>query len=122
MKQNCSHSIMTKRFPFSVNWIPHAGLLCLAGAVVATGQNMPVGNADRGEKFFQTSCAICHSTSLGPGNSLIIKQGPTLLGVMGRKAATSPHFNYTQALVGSGLVWNAATLNRFLTDPMKAIP
>jgi glucose/arabinose dehydrogenase/cytochrome c2 len=111
---------MTKRF--LLNWIPGAGLACVAGAIVATGQNMPVGNADRGRQFFQISCAICHSTGLGPGNTLIIKQGPTLLGVVGRKAGTSPHFNSTQALVDSGLVWNAATLNRFLTDPMKAIP
>ena len=41
---------------------------------------------------------------------------------MGRKAATSPHFNYTQALKDSGLVWNAATLDHFLTSPMTAVP
>ena len=83
---------------------------------------MPAGNRERGQQFFQASCFVCHSTSLGPGNTLVIKQGPTLLGVIGRKAGSSPHFNYTQALKDSGLVWNPATLDHFLTDPMKAVP
>jgi hypothetical protein len=103
-------------------WTPVAGLFCVATVTVATAQNTPAGNLERGQHFFQSACAICHSTSLGPGNTLIIKQGPTLLGVMGRKAGTSPHFNYSQALKDSGLVWNAAALEHFLTDPMKAVP
>ncbi|HEV7928272.1 MAG TPA: PQQ-dependent sugar dehydrogenase [Verrucomicrobiae bacterium] len=112
---------MTKRFLLSVRWASAAGLLFLAGAAVATAQNAAVGDAERGQKFFQVACAICHSPALGPDNTLIIKQGPTLLGVMGRKAGTSPHFNYTQALKDSGLVWDAAALDRFLTDPAKAV-
>jgi hypothetical protein len=59
---------------------------------------------------------------LGPDNTLIIKQGLTLLAVLGRKAATGPHFNYTRSLKDSGFVWDAATLDRFLTDPSKAVP
>jgi glucose/arabinose dehydrogenase len=110
------------RLPLLQKWILASSLFFLAGATFVTAQNMPVGNAERGQQFFQTTCAICHSASLGPGNSLIIKQGPTLLGVMGRTAGTSPHFNYTQALKDSGLVWDAATLDHFLTDPMKAVP
>lgn len=96
--------------------------MCVAGVSVATAQNMPAGHPERGQQFFQASCTVCHSTSLGPGNTLVIKQGPTLLAVMGRKAGSSPHFNYTQALKDSGLVWNAASLDHFLTDPMKAVP
>ena len=108
---------MKKRFPLSIA----ASLLCVAGVSVASAQNTP-GNAERGQQFFQASCAVCHTTSLGPGNTLVIKQGPTLLAVMGRKAGNSPHFNYTQALKDSGMVWNPATLDHFLTDPMKAVP
>jgi hypothetical protein len=113
---------MKKRFPLAIRWLPAASLLCGVGMSVATGQDMPTGNPERGQQFFQASCAVCHSTTLGPGNTLVIKQGPTLLGLMGRKAGTSPHFNYTQALKDSGSVWNAATLDHFLTDPMKAVP
>ena len=53
---------------------------------------------------------------------MVIKQGPTLVGVMGRKAGTSPHFGFTQALKDSGLVWNAETLGLYLTDPTTAVP
>src|ERR1700722_10595003 len=104
---------MTTKFLSPPGWLPVSSLLFASGLAFATAQNMPVGDAGRGQKSFQVICTVCHSGSLGPGNTLVIKQGPTLLGVMGRKAGTSPHFNYTQALVGSGLTWDATTLNRF---------
>jgi len=113
---------MTKRCLLPAGRISGAGLLFVAAIATATAQNTPIGDAGRGQKFFESTCVICHSAGLGPGNTLIIKQGPTLLGVMGRKAGTSPHFNYTQPLKDSGFVWDAATLDRFLTDPAKAVP
>jgi len=79
------------------------------------------GNAERGNQFFQTSCALCHSDRLGDGNTVVIKQGPTLVGVVGRNAATSPHFGFTQALKDSGLVWTAETLDLYLTNPAMAV-
>src|SRR4030095_5884567 len=103
-------------------WMSIASLLFAAGATMATAQNNPAGNAARGDQFFQTSCALCHSSSLGPGNTVVIKQGPTLVGVMGRKAGTSPHFGFTQALKDSGLVWNAETLDLYLANPTTAVP
>jgi glucose/arabinose dehydrogenase/cytochrome c2 len=90
---------------------------CLVSATMATAQD-----AERGNQFFQTNCALCHSDSLGPGNTVVIKQGPTLVGVMGRDAGTSPHFGFSQALKDSALVWNAVTLDQYLTDPAVAVP
>src|ERR1700747_1877820 len=113
---------MTKRFLLPLKWIPVSSLLFMACVTLATDQNTQTGNAERGLQFFQSTFSVCHSTGLGPVNTLIIKQVPTLLGVMGRKAGTSPHFNYTQPLKDSGLVWDAAALDHFLTDPMKAVP
>ena len=103
-------------------WMSIVSLSFAAGATMATAQNNPTGNAQRGDQFFQTSCALCHSSSLGPGNTVVVKQGPTLVGVMGRKAGTSPHFGFTQALKDSGLVWNAETLDRYLTSPSTEVP
>jgi len=76
----------------------------------------------RGDQLFQTNCALCHSSSLGPGNTVVIKQGPTLVGVSGRRAGTSPHFGFSASLQNSGLVWDAATLHLYLTDPSVAVP
>lgn len=62
-------------------------------------------------------CASCHS--LIPGRNGI---GPSLAGVYGRHAASAPNFRYSEALAGSGLVWDAAKLDRFLTRPRDVVP
>jgi glucose/arabinose dehydrogenase/cytochrome c2 len=88
----------------------------------ACAQNMPAGDAARGRTYFNTVCALCHSAELGPDNTVIIKQGPSLVGVVGRQAGALPHFTYTQSLKGSGYTWSAATLDHFLANPMMAVP
>ena len=97
-------------------------LAVLETAGKSWAQAQPAGDAARGRAYFQISCAICHSDALGPNNTVIHKQGPSLVGVVGRVAASSPHFNYSTALHNSGLVWDAATLNRFVANPMVAVP
>lgn len=42
--------------------------------------------------------------------------------VLGRRAASLPNFGYSKALRGSGLIWDAAALDRFLTNPTTAVP
>src|SRR5579859_4162170 len=96
------------------------GTLGVVNEIVA--QDVPAGDADRGQKYFQLACAVCHTPALGAGNTIVIKQGPTLVGVLGRPAATSPHFNYSKALKGSGLTWDGPTLYRFLANPMTVVP
>ncbi|MEJ2458247.1 MAG: c-type cytochrome [Novosphingobium sp.] len=62
-------------------------------------------------------CSACHSTQ--PGQMRI---GPSLSGVAGRKAASLPGYTYSEALRQSGLIWNAATLDKWLTSPQKTVP
>jgi glucose/arabinose dehydrogenase len=88
----------------------------------AAAQDLQAGDASRGQIYFQQSCAICHTTSLGPGNSVIVKQGPSLVGIVGRRAGTGLSFNYTRAMVESGLAWDSATLDRFLASPTTVVP
>jgi cytochrome c2 len=64
---------------------------------------------------FQDRCASCH-VAAGGG------QGPSLNGVVGRKAAAIAAFHYSPALRASGLTWTPATLDRFLQGPGKAVP
>jgi glucose/arabinose dehydrogenase len=80
------------------------------------------GDARRGKIIFRQNCAICHAARSGPGNSMTVRQGPSLAGIIGRSAGSLPNFKYTQALGHSGLVWNAGTLDRFLINPQKAFP
>lgn len=100
------------------------GVLLAVGLATtsATAQSMPAGDATRGQAYFQASCAICHSPELGPDNTVIMKQGPSLVGVVGRAAGSSPHFYYTRAMRESGFTWDAPTLFRFLANPMVVLP
>jgi cytochrome c len=73
------------------------------------------GDAARGEKLF-TRCSACHSTN---GDR---KTGPTLAGVVGRKAGTVEDTRFSKALVASNVVWTEETLQEYLTEPKKLVP
>ena len=97
-------------------------LVGLGFARQAVAQVPQAGDADRGKIFFQQACALCHATTLGAGNRVIVRQGPDLIGVFGRRAGTGLSFTYTKALIDSGIIWDSASLDRFLTSPMSAVP
>jgi hypothetical protein len=82
----------------------------------------PTDDLALGKTYFAQYCAICHTTSLGPGNTVIVKQGPSLVGIIGRRAGTGLGFNYSKALGEYATTWDAASLDHFLTAPMTAVP
>ena len=86
------------------------------------GQDQPLGDAARGQTFFQINCAVCHSPVLGPDNTVIMKQGPSLIGVVGRPSGSLPYFSYTKAIRESGFTWDPANLYQFLANPMVVVP
>ena len=47
--------------------------------------------------------------------------GPSLAGIIGRKAGSEAGYNYSSAMTQSGIVWDAKTLDAYLADP-KTIP
>lgn len=75
-----------------------------------------LGNAVAGKTVY-ARCAACHSVDT-PVNRL----GPSLLGVVGRKAATVPGYNYSPALKASGLMWTPVQLDAFLAAPRLKVP
>ena len=92
-----------------------------AGGEVAA-QVPPTGDAVPGRVFFQQNCATCHADALGPGNLAIMRQGPSLVGVFGRRAGSLPNFSFTNALSGSEITWNSTTLDRYLANPTTNVP
>lgn len=83
----------------------------LAAALLAAAPAQAAGDAASGKVIFQ-KCQACHS--LKGGETII---GPSLHGLFGRKAGSVPGFLYSQAMKQSGLIWDEATLARYLPDP-----
>ncbi len=48
--------------------------------------------------------------------------GPSLAGIFGKKSGEVPNYNYSAAMKGANIVWDAATLDAYLLDPQKSIP
>ena len=75
------------------------------------------GDAARGQQAFR-ACAPCHS--LAPDRNMT---GPSLADLWGRKAGGLPSFErYSEALKGSGIIWDDRSLDRWLTDPDGMVP
>lgn len=70
-----------------------------------------------GAGVFQHNCRPCHIAAVA--QNLV---GPTLHGVVGRKAGTVPDFTYSDAMRHSGLTWTEANLARYIADPQAVVP
>ena len=91
-------------------------LLGVAAVLFAANAARAEGDAARGEKRFE-ECATCHSTERGVNNV-----GPSLFGVIGRKAGEIADFRYSPAMRTSGITWSAQKLDEFIADPQKEVP
>ena len=74
------------------------------------------GDATAGEKTFK-QCAVCHSVK--PAENRI---GPTLYGVIGRKAGTASNYNYSTANKNSGITWSEQSVFDYLENPRAKMP
>jgi glucose/arabinose dehydrogenase/cytochrome c2 len=90
-------------------------------AAAVLGASAPAFGADAaaGKTLFRQQCAICHTAESGDSGGA---QGPSLIGVLGRRSASAPGFAYTAALRSANLTWDAATLQRFLAAPSAVVP
>lgn len=85
-------------------------------APAATARPVLSADAAAGSQVFR-KCQACHS--LQPGKNGV---GPSLAGILGKKAASIEGYNYSQAMKASGLTWDEKTLDAYLTDPQKVVP
>jgi nitrite reductase (NO-forming) len=69
-----------------------------------------------GRQVFR-KCQACHS--MEPGKNIL---GPSLAGIVGRKAGSDPTYSYSPAMKQANMVWDAATLDKYLADPEKVVP
>jgi cytochrome c len=95
--------------------IPAVLSLALAGLMAVPPARAQ--DAAAGEVVFKKNCAVCHATEEGKN-----KIGPSLFGVVGRKAGSIPDYSYSQANKSSGVTWDEPTLNTYLEAPTKFVP
>jgi cytochrome c len=94
-------------------------LLATAAGCAASAGALNGDAANGRELFIANSCPACHGVTKGD-NSMV---GPSLFGVVGRKAGTAPSLLGASAnLRNYGVTWSADTLNEFLADPDAKVP
>lgn len=94
----------------------HAGLafsIIMAASGAAQAQDAAAGKAT-----FMGRCGACHQVDTAKSGPI----APSLKGVVGRKVASMPDFNYSDALKAKGGKWTPAAIDVFLASPMKTVP
>jgi cytochrome c len=65
--------------------------------------------------LFEKRCTGCHSLTEN-------HEGPQLAGVYGRTSGTVASYAYSPALKKAGVVWDAESLDKWLSDPDSLVP
>jgi len=83
------------------------------GAVAALVLPASAADVEHGRQLF-VACAACHSER---PDAL----GPSLKGVLGRKAGAREDFRYSNPMKRAGFTWDEANLREYLTDPQAKV-
>jgi cytochrome c len=90
------------------------------GAVAVQSQDSPLAAfaGDPGAEVYK-ACIACHTLSPDEGN----RAGPTLAGIFGRRIASLPGYNFSDALKKLDIVWTPETVAKlFEVGPAAYTP
>jgi cytochrome c len=93
------------------------GYILLCGLLLALGAHARGDNILSGEQAF-AACAACHGLDADSEH----KVGPSLAGVVGRRAASGEGYNYSPALGDSGLCWTRGNLFAWIASSEQLVP
>jgi cytochrome c len=94
---------------------------CGAGLVVKVAvaqMPLPAAKPPDGATLFKQQCATCHTTNLSDP----IRQGPSLFGIVGRRAGAAEGFHYSVGFGKADFVWDDARLDAWLNNPQEMLP
>jgi cytochrome c len=94
------------------------GFTVIAGSFVtaaALAQMAPSGTDP--QVAYNNHCRTCHSAD--PGDNRL---GPSLHGVMGRKAGSVDGYSYSPGFKTTDLVWDEANMDKFIANPNSVFP
>src|SRR5262249_32802857 len=69
-----------------------------------------------GRQVFR-KCQACHP--MEPAKNML---GPSLAGLLGRKAGSEAGYNYSPAMKQANITWDVKMLDAYLADPQKTVP
>ncbi len=97
----------------------HVSSTMFVAAIIATFLHSVAVAQDKGEgeRLFRLRCGSCHTVQAGQD-----RNGPTLAGVMGRRAGTVSGARYSMAMKSVDIIWDGQSLDRFLSDPRQTVP
>ncbi len=92
-----------------------AGALLAFAAGWAPAADGPLKGDPAAGKAVYDRCLACHALAYD-------RTGPRHCGLFGRRAGSVKDFAYSEPMKRSGIVWNEKTLDRFLANPLAAVP
>ena len=102
--------------------LPFLPVVALAAAILVpaarggaqTAPSAAANSAANGARLYQAKCGGCHCFAAN-------MVGPAHKGVFGRKAGMVPGYNFSPAIRGANITWNATTLDQWLQGPQKMV-
>ena len=99
--------------------------LVVAGGWLAQGSGINAQTTEAGKQaeaaaghiMFEHRCRVCHAD-----DPSLKSYGPSLIGVIGRKAGTLEGFAYSDALKASGIVWTEEALRAWMANNTGILP
>ncbi len=85
----------------------------LAGMAAAAAAQ---GDAAAGRRLYQNKCLSCHGNAKTKGTL-----GPSLVGIMGRKASETGQGAVSRGMSEADFTWDEKTLNEFLAAPSEKV-
>ncbi len=96
-------------------------LLALSAVTTSCGAGFcfAAGDPAKGAAIFERECALCHTIGKGEPNRF----GPNLFGIIERKAAAAPGYDYSPEFITMAIwTWSPDAIASFIAAPGLTIP
>ena len=109
--------MLNKRRGYGAVCVLMGGLYCATTAIGQVSETGKHAMIKAGQTMFEHRCRSCHAD-----DASLKSYGPSLVGVIGRKAGSIDGFTYSDALKSSGLVWTAESLRAWMANNTGIMP
>jgi cytochrome c len=108
---------MTKLRATLVTGLAFCGAVLVVKAALAQ-MPLPEAKPPDGPTLFKQQCATCHTNNLADP----VRQGPSLFGIVGRRAGSVDGFHYSAGFAKANFSWDDTRLDAWISNPQQMIP